>query len=137
MGCVSWTKNTALCGSGDGALVVWLVTRGTQARTLKGHTGAITASDVDWPTMRALTGSKDTSVRLWDVKQGTCLQILAQHEHSVLALSVDWSAGLMLSCAAAGAMLLWNLIENAERPQEIRLPRFDAFDEPVRVGVIA
>ncbi|KAI9064068.1 WD40 repeat-like protein [Trametes sanguinea] len=69
----------------------------TPARTLRGHTRAITSTAIIARGRNVLSGSKDGTIRLWDVPSGSQIRTLAagtNHFVPVLAMSAGerWSA---------------------------------------------
>ncbi|KAI8996582.1 WD40 repeat-like protein [Trametes punicea] len=65
--------------------------RVTSARTLRGHTRAVTSTAIVSRGRNVLSGSKDGTIRLWDMPSGSQIRTLAagsNHFVPVLALSV-------------------------------------------------
>ncbi|AOA61275.1 Translation initiation factor 3 subunit i [Komagataella phaffii CBS 7435] len=59
--------------SKDSVASIWYSSNGERLGTLNGHSGAISAIDIDPTTTFAITGSADFSAKLWRVETGECI----------------------------------------------------------------
>jgi WD40 repeat protein len=83
----------------DHAVKVWDAARGQEARTLRGHTGAVTSVCWSPDGQRLASAGEDGTVMVWDAENGQKVHTLKGHTKSVT--SVCWSPdGTRLASAA-------------------------------------
>ncbi|MCX2927041.1 AAA family ATPase [Streptomyces sp. NEAU-W12] len=80
----------AVTGGDDGAVRVWDLEAGGEARVLTGHEGAVGCVAVATVEGRAhaVTGGDDGAVRVWDLQAGGEARVLARHEGAVRCATV-------------------------------------------------
>jgi WD40 repeat protein len=90
--CCSFVDSAkAVSGSGQGAVTLWDLARGTKEVCLAGHTAMIRCCTVTCDGSRVLTGSMDQTVKIWDLFSGECVSTISvrrQHATDVMVNSI-------------------------------------------------
>ncbi|MEO5887553.1 MAG: WD40 repeat domain-containing protein, partial [Anaerolineales bacterium] len=105
---VAWSADGRLASaSWDNTVILWDLSTGEPAQTLKGHTYYVYS--VAWSADgRLASGSVDNTVILWDLSTGEPAQTLKGHTDYVS--SVAWSAdGRLASGSGDNTVILWDL----------------------------
>jgi len=105
------SRLVAGCGDGNVRLVEMGIDAGTDAATLKGHTGVVAAL-AELPDGPLASGSGDKTVRLWDVSARVCVATLAGHTDGVHALAVLVD-GRLASGSGDKSVRLWDVAARA------------------------
>jgi WD40 repeat protein len=116
---ISATGSYALLGTRDGSLALMLNGSGLPILELKGHSGAITATELDPDSRTALSGGGDGAVRQWDLQSGAEVRRLVYTESAVdVTLSPDGQLGL--TSLADGDLSLWAYDDGEEIQRLLR-----------------
>jgi WD40 repeat protein len=87
---------------------------GEYVRTLKGHTGDITAVAVTPDGRHAVSASRDRTLKVWDLEAGRNQRTLVGHISAVLAVAVTGDGKHIISGSAEGAVKVWDLESGCE-----------------------
>jgi hypothetical protein len=101
------------CGS-DGKVLLWDTTKHEVAKTLEGHTAAITAVAAAPDGRHAATASRDGTIRVWDLPSGTS-RVIAAGENEVRAVAYSPDGKRLLSGGWDKTIRLWD----AQTGQEV------------------
>jgi WD40 repeat protein/serine/threonine protein kinase len=80
---------------------------GWEARTLDGHTGAVTSVCLSRDSRYALSGSSDRTLKVWEVATGRCLKTLEGHASAVTSVASSADGNYLLSGSADKTVKLW------------------------------
>ena len=80
-------ENTLVSGGDERTIYLWDLRKGSQLRTLEGHTGWINSVAFSPDGNTIASGSYDKTIRLWDAKTGAHLRTLEEHTRSVYSVS--------------------------------------------------
>ena len=99
-----------------GTVIVWNVATGAALRTLKGHSGHISALAFSPGGSIIITGSSDGTLKLWDASTGRELRSFAKYAHlkmqiNAVALSMD---GRLLLSGSNGRLDSWDAVTGRE-----------------------
>jgi WD40 repeat protein/uncharacterized caspase-like protein len=112
-------------GDSDGTVRLWDLARGTELRTLTGHTEAVISVAFS-PDGRSLTsGSEDGTIKFWDVASGRELASLVTLDQN------DWAVvapdGLFDGSAGAWSKMLWRFGGNTFQVQPVESYFYEFF----------
>ena len=109
---VSPDGNWLASGGGDGAIKLFELASGKEAKTLAGHEQAVTSLKFSPDSVKLLSGSTDKSLRVWTIAEGS---VFAQTNTPAEVDAVTWAAGAkQIACAGADSVIrLWQLPESA------------------------
>eukprot|EP01112_Ceratiomyxa_fruticulosa_P000607 TRINITY_DN10549_c0_g1_i1.p1 TRINITY_DN10549_c0_g1~~TRINITY_DN10549_c0_g1_i1.p1 ORF type:complete len:530 (+),score=49.52 TRINITY_DN10549_c0_g1_i1:2-1591(+) len=98
-----------LTGSCDATLKVWDVLSTQCLGTLTGHSGWVTACEVEGSdTSKAISGSYDHSLKVWDLVKCQKIRSLRGHKGSISALAIAHSGGKLISGSYDNTLLVWD-----------------------------
>ena len=84
-------------------------------RTLKGHTGPVSAVAFTEDGRRLATGADDKTVRLWDVTTGAEARSFAGHTHALSSLAFTRDGQWLASGDADSKVKIWDVATGQER----------------------
>ncbi|HTK75688.1 MAG TPA: AAA family ATPase, partial [Gemmataceae bacterium] len=102
-------------GSGDGLVVVWEASSGTERLLLRGHQAQVNAVAFAPGGKLLASAGKDNLIRLWDIASGRARATLAGHLGDVTAIAFAPSGKLLASAGWDGAVKLWDVDSGGER----------------------
>ena len=105
---------TVLAGGQDG-VIYQFGTDGKLARTLTGHTSAITALAYHPAGAMLASSSKDRTVRLWNLANGQVLKVLEGHGAWVQGIAFVTRGSRLASVSADQTVRVWDLTEPARK----------------------
>jgi len=108
------------CGKQEGYLCVqgeiklWDVARGTEIRTLRGHTSDVYSVAFSPDGKILASGSGDNTIQLWDVAKGTLLRTLQGHTSWVRSVAFSPDGKILASGSADKTIKLWDVATGRE-----------------------
>ena len=108
------TTNTLLTAGEDATVKFWTLPA-IPARTLAGHTQAVTAVTLSADAKRIVTGGMDALVHVYNGADGALVRALADQPGPVTAVTLHDATGLIASAGDLGVIKLWNEADGADR----------------------
>lgn len=84
-----FTKKLAVSGSWDTNVKIWDLSEFKLIRTLKGHSQAVRALDVNFDTELIFSGDWDGGVRVWNVRSGLQMTSVTAHNNMVRGIAAN------------------------------------------------
>jgi WD40 repeat protein len=89
---------------------IHLITLATEAmRTLRGHTGAVTALSFSRDGKRLASASRDMTARVWDVDSGVCVQTFEGHTGAVFDVAFAPGHRRLVTASGDGTGRIWQV----------------------------
>ncbi|MFI5454569.1 MAG: protein kinase [Isosphaerales bacterium] len=108
-------------GCDDGAITVWDMVAGRQARTLHGHTAGVRDVAFHPDGRRLASASGDHTVKLWDVAAGKEIAALPGHTSPVESVAFSPDGGRLASAASDLTVKLWD-VRTAQEVFSLQVP---------------
>ena len=120
-----WVKGIAVTSDGqhvitaseDQTLRIWNLERGTEDRTLRGHSDWVNAVAVTLDGRYAISSSNDHTLKVWDLKRSEEEQTFKGHDDRVRAVLVTGNGQHAISTSDDRTLRVWDV----RRVAEIRL----------------
>lgn len=87
--------------------LLWSLSRGEQARTLLGHTGAVSGVTFSRDGRTLISGSLDGTLRFWETGTGSPTAVVPAHDSGVISVALSADGTCLASSGLDGDVKLW------------------------------
>ncbi|XP_034250867.1 uncharacterized protein LOC117651170 [Thrips palmi] len=98
---------TAVTGSVDSLVNIWLLNPPELHATLEGHIASVTAVSFAPNGLFCISGSEDKTVRVWGLTLGQCVATFKGHQNAVTSVCVLADSRRVVSGDRAGLLAVW------------------------------
>jgi WD40 repeat protein/HEAT repeat protein len=108
------TSKLVASANQDDTIKVWDAGTGTEALSLRGHTGAVRCLTFSPDGKRLASAGRDKTVKVWDLATGKALRTLRGHTDTVRGLAFSPDGKLLASASLDRTVKVWDLDGSGE-----------------------